>query len=114
MRAVSGGAWGYRRDELEEAGNRAESAFSLLAEIEHCLDWGISGDTCFECAKVQAIAALCLWFGRGDRGSWWAVFREEAHQYLCPRCFERYQPQLLVPAPWYRPEYYDRPQSPTP
>ncbi len=59
---MSGGAWGYRNHNKFQG---VANAFNLLASIEHELDWGVSCDTCLECAKARVIEALMLYFG-GD------------------------------------------------
>lgn len=90
---MSGGAWDYLSYKLEEMAENAQrylGALRLLAAIEHEMDWGISGDTCYECAKLRVIAALETFFDGGaqDDGPAVAVARD-GKQNLCPKCLER-------------------------
>jgi hypothetical protein len=62
---VSGGAWGYLQYHLEEEGRRHAAIVAVLAQIEHELDWGASGDTCHDCARVRVCAALEEFFEKG-------------------------------------------------
>ena len=63
---MSGGHWGYLYTQLEErAGQPLNEVWRLLAAIEHELDYGISCDTCYECAKIRTINALESYFDTG-------------------------------------------------
>ena len=35
-----------------------------LAIIERCLDWGVSGDTCLQCAETKSIGGLVALFNQ--------------------------------------------------
>lgn len=59
---MSGGAWGYLSHKLEESGDKLSNTIRFMADIEHELDWGVSGDSCEECAKLRVIAALYKFF----------------------------------------------------
>lgn len=60
---MSGGNWNYLSYKIEERiGQPLDEVWRLLAAIEHELDWGISGDTCYECAKIRTIKALEAYF----------------------------------------------------
>lgn len=59
---MSGGHWEYLSYKLEERATGVADVWRLLAAIEHELDWGISCDTCYECAKLRVIAALEAFF----------------------------------------------------
>jgi hypothetical protein len=59
---VSGGHWNYLSHKLEERAEYAGDIWKLLGAIEHELDWGISCDTCYECAKARVVRALEAFF----------------------------------------------------
>lgn len=60
---MSGGAWNYQEHHLEDLAADASRAITLLSRIEHELDWGISGDTCYDCAKKRVLVSLEAYFG---------------------------------------------------
>ena len=67
---MSGGHWEYLAYKLEERAEEAQSAIEalrLLAAIEHEMDWGIAGDSCYDCAKLRVIAALEEFFNHQAR-----------------------------------------------
>lgn len=90
---MSGGHWDYLShkliDRAEELGH-AKEAFYLLAAIEHELDWGLSCDTCRECAKLRTVAALIQFFNdsayKADAAM--AIARDHK-QNMCSKCEER-------------------------
>ncbi len=56
---MSGGHWDYLSYKIEErAGAPLDDVWRLLAAIEHEIDWGICGDTCYECARIRTVNAL--------------------------------------------------------
>lgn len=89
---MSGGHWQYLRYKLEEHGQITKEALDLLGGLEHALDWGLSGDTCYDCAKIQVIAALEAFFnahsGEETERTWQEVLAD-SYTYLCPRHQER-------------------------
>lgn len=90
---MSGGMWNYLGNDLETSADdatRAINAVRLLAAIEHEMDWGISCDTCYECAKLRTIAALETYFGDGGFSSQSAIaVARDGQQNLCEKCQER-------------------------
>ncbi len=85
---MSGGHWNYLWYKLEERAELPSQAIYLLAAIEHALDWGISSDSCYECAKVATIAALEAFFDRisgvNDEASWREAIDSDENR--CPAC----------------------------
>jgi hypothetical protein len=61
---MSGGAWNRRCFEFLETAQELDGLFKLIAQIEHEMDYGICGDTCYDCAKIRVIRALELYFNR--------------------------------------------------
>lgn len=58
---MSGGHWDYFGRKLQDAAeepDHARESLTLLAQIEHELDWGYSCDTCIRCARRRVLAAL--------------------------------------------------------
>lgn len=90
---MSGGMWNYLSRELSERADQvkyAAVAMELLAVIEHEMDWGISGDTCYECAANRVIAALEDFFSSRATNSMSAKAVARDHlQNRCPKCEER-------------------------
>lgn len=91
---MSGGHWGYLDFRLEESAEdmlegvrRGAEALKLLAAIEHELDWGICGDTCYTCAMRRVVPALEAYFDDGalSAGAAIAVIKNR-NEYLCERC----------------------------
>jgi hypothetical protein len=87
---MSGGEWDYLSQKLEAAAEgtqKAAEALRLLAAIEHEIDWGISADTCYACAKLRVIAALEDYFSGGACGvaSAIALVRDQSRN-RCPDC----------------------------
>lgn len=87
---MSGGAWGYLSDKLEERAEEAHGTaecLRLLAAIEHSLDWGKCSDTCYECAKLRTIAALEAFFEGGAMGATTAIaIARDWKQNRCQQC----------------------------
>lgn len=67
---MSGGAWGYQQYRLEELAERVAASIGVLAVVEHELDWGVSADTCLDCARVRVARALEEFFERGTLDGW--------------------------------------------
>ena len=61
---MSGGRWDYGQalEDNEEALSRLTEMNAVMRAIEHEMDWGICGDTCRECSKLRALAALEQFF----------------------------------------------------
>ena len=59
---MSGGHWNYMSQKLAERGTEAKELWRLMAVIEHELDWGICGDTCYACAAIRVVKALEAFF----------------------------------------------------
>lgn len=90
---MSGGHWDYLSWKLD---GRADDLYllagplQLLAAIEHELDWGHSGDTCLDCARLRTIAALETFYDGGARGATVAIaVVRDGYQNMCPEDFER-------------------------
>lgn len=87
---MSGGAWEYQQFRIEEEAQRLAATLRLLAEIEHELDWGVSGDTCHKCARIRVGAALEQFFEkqREDASTALAILRDH-QQNKCFQCAMR-------------------------
>lgn len=59
---MSGGHWNYLGHKLQDRAEYAGNVWGLLGAIEHELDYGISCDTCYECANIRVINALEAYF----------------------------------------------------
>lgn len=86
---MSGGHWGYLGYRLDESVDRVVEGTRFLVQAEHEMDWGISGDTCYECAKLRTVAALEALFDKwnGDDVNPLDVLADR-DKHLCPRCEE--------------------------
>ncbi len=84
---MSGGHWNYSDEYYREMGVQVASTFEFLAVLEHELDWGICGDTCYQCVKNRMSEALEAYFG-GNTSSAIALARDR-HQFQCPGCATR-------------------------
>ena len=95
---MSGGRWGYLQFQLEEEAETLTNTahlLTLMGMIEHILDWGRSGDSCYECAKVHTVEILEKYFShrtRWDEGCPWEDVLAVANKgsYGCPSCRERW------------------------
>jgi hypothetical protein len=87
---MSGGHWNYLSSRLEEQGAAIHEALSLMAVLEHELDWGICADTCQDCAELRMAPALKAFFDTGatDATGAIALARDEM-QHMCPKCQTR-------------------------
>lgn len=70
---MSGGAWEYQQFKIEEEALRLGELLRLIAQIEHELDWGVSGDTCLYCAHRRVGVAFEQYFGDGRNDATAAV-----------------------------------------
>lgn len=91
---MSGGHWDYLSRKLEERAEYAGNVWKLLAAIEHELDWGICGDTCYECAKIRAIRALEAFFNTEATDESTAVRLLRSSEPECEDCKQRSKPQV--------------------
>jgi hypothetical protein len=89
---VSGGHWDYLAHKLGERAEYAGEIWELLAAIEHELDWGLSGDTCYECAKIRTIRALESFFDSGASLITTAIRLLRSKEPECERCRARMEP----------------------
>ncbi len=88
---MSGGRWDYGRnfEDNEEAISRINASNFLLKALEHELDWSLSGDTCRDCAKLRAIAALEQFFDdRGYNAEAATAIARDHEQNRCQKCIE--------------------------
>lgn len=92
---MSGGHWGYLRTQLEErAGQPLNEVWRMLAAIEHELDYGISCDTCYECAKIRVINALESYFDTGATSVENPLRILRSTEYECKSCKDRQSKQI--------------------
>lgn len=90
---MSGGRWQYLQHLLENNAEIYAEALKLLASIEHILDWGTSGDTCYACAKIQTIEMLEAWFDSmsgnwsTENGTWQDI--KDNYESRCDKCKEQ-------------------------
>lgn len=93
---MSGGHWNYLRSQLEDrAGRPLNEAWRLLGAIEKELDWGICGDTCYECAKIRVINALEAYFDTEATSIENGLRILRSSEPECERCKSRIPPQLI-------------------
>lgn len=86
---MSGGNWDYLQYKLMERANYSlADVWTLLGALEHELDWGISGDTCYECAKIRTINALEAYFDTQARSIENAIRLLRSYEPECTRCKE--------------------------
>lgn len=87
---MSGGHWNYLSYKIEERiGAPQDDVWKLLAAIEHALDWGICGDTCYDCAKIRTINALEDYFDTEATSVDNALRLLRSYEPECDRCKER-------------------------
>ncbi len=88
---MSGGAWGYLKYKIEEESARNQVIVNVIAQIEHEMDWGISCDTCYNCAKLRVIAALEELFENGcsDDEPPIRILTSSDAKYKCDKCKAR-------------------------
>ncbi len=90
MGVVSGGHWNYLGRRLEENAKSGGEMFRLLGALEHELDWGLCGDTCYACAANRMAPALCAFFDGGCDDATLAIAVARDHrQHMCADCAER-------------------------
>ena len=91
---MSGGRWDYGRnfEDNEEAILRINASNLLLKALEHELDWGLSGDTCRDCARLRAVAALEQFFDdRASNAEAATAIARDSKQNRCPKCIAYYK-----------------------
>lgn len=86
---MSGGHWDYLGFKLEERSTYAGDVWKLLAAIERELDYGISGDTCYECAKVRVIRGIEAYFDIEATNSETAIRLVRSVEPECENCQQR-------------------------
>lgn len=68
---MSGGHWQYGTHCLQETSDALERLnleHQFLRALQHELDWGHSGDSCLECARLRVISGLDALFTMLDEG----------------------------------------------
>lgn len=82
---MSGGRWGYQSYKLEEVAGNVTAIVEMVARVEHHLDWGSCGDTCYGCAKQRAIEIFEAYFDqRDDNGEVdWREVDKAPYPYPC-------------------------------
>lgn len=87
---MSGGHWDYLGFKLETKERYGGRVWHLLAQFEHELDWGYSGDTCLTCAERRVAKALAAYFDTAceDIGTALALARDGL-QNRCDECNRR-------------------------
>jgi len=101
---MSGGRWDYGRalEDNQDALRRMTAMNEVMAAIEHEMDWGVSCDTCKECSRLRALAALEQFFDDCFSQSEAAVAIARDHeQNVCPKhqkapCDTKPQPPTLA------------------
>lgn len=98
---LSGGHWDYLSHQLEERAEYAGNIWKLLAAIEHELDWGISCDTCYECAKIRVVDAIESFFDTGATSVERAIRLLRSSEPECQRCKDweakKHEPRPVEP-----------------
>lgn len=84
---MSGGRWGYKSFALAETAEEVNGIIKVAAETEHQLDWGMSGDTCLDCAKLRVASGWIAFFD-GSTEAAIALMRDK-QQNLCARDQEK-------------------------
>ena len=84
---MSGGHWDYMGRQLEERAVSAGEVWKLMAVLEHELDWGLSADTCAQCARNRMAPALEAFFdSRCEDASTAMAIARDGYQNLCVKC----------------------------
>ena len=85
---MSGGRWDYGQkfDENGDVLTRLNGQNDLLKAIEHELDWGLCGDTCRDCSRLRAVAALETFFDDRCHAEAACAVARDHEQNLCPKC----------------------------
>lgn len=81
-----GGHWNTLCVELAERSVYAGTIWQLLAQIEHVLDFGISGETCYGCAQRRVILALESYFDAQGKDPYDALTLLQGNEHVCERC----------------------------
>lgn len=87
---MSGGHWGYQSFNLAERADKVHAALLLVAESEHELDWGISNDTCLDCAMIRVGAAWIEYFENDETATVALSVMRDSKQNQCHDCIERF------------------------
>ena len=97
---MSGGRWDYGRalEDNQEALQRLTATNEVMTTVEHEMDWGYSGDTCRECSKLRALAALEQFFDDrcGSAAASVAIARDH-RQNRCSKCLKRVEESFELP-----------------
>ncbi len=87
---MSGGAWQYVQLEPENRITAAQTVRLLqhMGPLIHTLDWGVCGDTCLMCARLQFAAGMevvfdDLWDDQKSPGVYQAAISDAA-KIRCP------------------------------
>lgn len=84
---MSGGHWNYLQFKLEERAQFAGDIWLLMAQLERELDWGISCDTCIDCARIRVSHALEKFFDEECNSVKTAIsVAKDGSQYKCHGC----------------------------
>lgn len=85
---MSGGHWDYMQFRIGDMTDKVLAITTALGEIEGVLDWGVSGDTCQDCAELQSLKLLYDMFDRmyGIGQDTWGD-----RSVRCPNCLAYYQ-----------------------
>lgn len=63
---MSGGHWNYEEHQRREWFTQASDLLALFPDLEHELDWGLSGDTCIDCARVTVARVIEVYLDTKD------------------------------------------------
>lgn len=88
---MSGGAWSYLSTKLGDASSMGIACMEVLGAIEHELDWGVSGDICYDCAALRTLDALKVFFednAQYSQGAVEVVNDRNNPGNRCPRCLD--------------------------
>ena len=94
---MSGGRWDYgqRLQAAEDAGRYTVALWDLMKALERELDWGLSGDTCSDCAKLRVAEALVTYFDGYLDDPKRAIAVAQAGDYKCLDCQARDTERLV-------------------
>lgn len=82
---MSGGHWQYLQFKMGDWAHNFRAVWELMAAIEGELDWGICGDTCYECAKNRVVPAIEAFFDEGCEDSTTAVAIMKSNAFPCEK-----------------------------
>lgn len=94
---MSGGSLDYLYGKLEERASELETslaqyreAMALMSGIARQMEWGMSGDDCYACAKLRVIAGLESFLLSNAESSEEALkILKNEKENLCPMCEAR-------------------------